>query len=45
MLKAGAPLVMVNDNVRYEGAGIPVDLVLSETLTFSRFLGNGPFFL
>src|SRR5438105_2924614 len=30
VLKSGAPLVMVNDNVRYQGAGIPVDLVLSD---------------
>jgi DNA modification methylase len=30
VLKPGAPLVMVNDNVRYQGAGIPVDLVLSD---------------
>jgi DNA modification methylase len=30
ILKPGATFVIVNDNVRYEGAGIPVDLVLSE---------------
>lgn len=30
VLKPGAPLVMVNDNVRYEGAGVPVDLILSD---------------
>lgn len=29
VLKPGAPFVMVNDNVRYEGANIPVDLILS----------------
>lgn len=29
ILKPGAPFVMVNDNVRYEGANIPVDLILS----------------
>jgi hypothetical protein len=29
-LKTGAPLVMVNDNVRYGGAVIPVDLILSD---------------
>ena len=29
-LKPSAPFVMVNDNVRYEGANIPVDLILSE---------------
>lgn len=30
VLKQGAPLVMVNDNVRYEGIHIPVDLILSD---------------
>ncbi len=30
VLKSGAPLVMVNDNVRYAGIDIPVDLILSE---------------
>src|SRR5262249_49777989 len=30
VLKPGAPLVMVNDNVRYEGASVPVDLILSD---------------
>jgi DNA modification methylase len=30
VLKPGAPLIMVNDNVRYEGAGVPVDLILSD---------------
>lgn len=29
VLKSGAPLVMVNDNVRYQGAHVPVDLILS----------------
>ncbi len=29
VLKAGAPLFMVNDNVRYAGASISVDLILS----------------
>lgn len=29
-LKPGAPFVMVNDNVRYNGAHIPVDLILSD---------------
>ena len=29
LLKKGAPFVMVNDNVRYAGANIPVDLILS----------------
>lgn len=30
VLKPGAPLLMVNDNVRYAGASIPVDIILSE---------------
>ncbi len=30
VLRPGAPFVMVNDNVRYKGANIPVDLILSE---------------
>lgn len=30
LLKTGAPFVMVNDNVRYAGANIPVDLILSD---------------
>jgi len=30
VLKAGAPFVMVNDNVRYQGAHVPVDLILSD---------------
>jgi DNA modification methylase len=30
VLKPGAPLVMVNDNVRYQGARVPVDLILSD---------------
>jgi DNA modification methylase len=29
VLKTGAPLLMVNDNVRYAGAGVSVDLILS----------------
>jgi DNA modification methylase len=29
-LKKGAPLIMVNDNVRYAGASVPVDLILSD---------------
>jgi hypothetical protein len=29
ILKPNAPLFMVNDNVRYAGAGISVDLILS----------------
>jgi DNA modification methylase len=30
ILKPGASLIMVNDNVRYGGAAIPVDLILSD---------------
>jgi DNA modification methylase len=30
VLKPGAPLIMVNDNVRYAGVSISVDLILSE---------------
>ncbi len=30
VLKSNAPLIMVNDNVRYAGASIPVDIILSE---------------
>src|SRR2546429_6441709 len=30
VLKPGAAFVMVNDNVRYQGAHIPVDLILSD---------------
>jgi DNA modification methylase len=30
VLKKGAPLIMVNDNVRYAGVSIPVDIILSE---------------
>lgn len=29
-LKPAAPLVMVNDNVRYQGVHVPVDLILSD---------------
>lgn len=30
VLEHGAPFVMVNDNVRYQGAHLPVDLILSD---------------
>lgn len=30
LLRPGAPFVMVNDNVRYQGAHVPVDLILSD---------------
>lgn len=36
VLKPGAPLVMVNDNVRYAGASVSVDVILSE---FAEKLG------
>lgn len=37
VLKPGAPLIMVNDNVRYAGASIPVDLILSDIATMLGF--------
>lgn len=36
VLKSGAPLIMVNDNVRYAGISISVDLILSD---FAKNLG------
>lgn len=36
ILKPGAPLIMVNDNVRYAGASVSVDLILSD---FAENLG------
>ena len=30
ILKPGSPLIMVNDNVRYQGVHIPVDLILAD---------------
>lgn len=33
VLKIGAPFIMVNDNVRYAGVSIPVDLILSDIAT------------
>lgn len=36
VLKPRAPLIMINDNVRYAGASISVDIILSE---FARQLG------
>lgn len=36
VLKSNAPMIMVNDNVRYAGASISVDVILSE---FARQLG------
>ncbi len=37
ILKPGAPFVMVNDNVRYAGANIPVDLILSDIAQAAGF--------
>ncbi len=37
LLKRGAPFVMVNDNVRYAGANIPVDLILSDIAQSAGF--------
>ncbi len=37
VLKPGSPLIMVNDNVRYAGASIPVDLILSDIATMLGF--------
>ena len=30
VLKPGSPFIMVNDNVRYQGVPVPVDLILSD---------------
>jgi hypothetical protein len=37
LLKPGAPLIMVNDNVRYVGVNIPVDLILSDIAHMAGF--------
>lgn len=37
VLRANAPFVMVNDNVRYQGVGIPVDLILSDIAEAAGF--------
>ena len=37
ILKPGAALIMVNDNVRYGGAAIPVDLILSDIAESAGF--------
>lgn len=37
VLKPDAPLIMVNDNVRYAGASIPVDLILSDIAAILGF--------
>lgn len=41
ILKNGAPFVMVNDNVRYAGANIPVDLILSDFAQSAGFEVKG----
>lgn len=40
VLKPGAPLIMVNDNVRYAGASISVDIILSELAERLGFTGE-----
>ncbi len=40
VLKSGAPMIMVNDNVRYAGASISVDLILSEMAEQLGFTGE-----
>ena len=37
VLKPGAPFIMVNDNVRYQGVVIPVDLILSDIAESAGF--------
>jgi hypothetical protein len=37
VLAPGAPFIMVNDNVRYEGAHVPVDLILSDIAEHAGF--------
>ena len=37
VLKPGAPFIMVNDNVRYQGIHIPVDLILSDIAEHAGF--------
>jgi DNA modification methylase len=45
VLKRGAPLVMVNDNVRYAGASIAVDIILSEMAEQLGFTAENIFVL
>jgi DNA modification methylase len=44
-LKRGAPLIMVNDNVRYAGASVAVDLILSEMAEQLGFTAENIFVL
>lgn len=37
VLRTGAPMVMVNDNVQYQGVPIPVDLILSDIASQAGF--------
>lgn len=37
LIKPGARFVMVNDNVRYHGVHIPIDLILSEIAQYAGF--------
>ena len=37
ILKPGCPLIMVNDNVRYQGVHIPVDLILADIAVEAGF--------
>lgn len=41
VLKHGAPMVMVNDNVRYQGVAVPVDLILSDVAQQAGFEVEG----
>jgi len=45
VLKRGAPLIMVNDNVRYAGASIAVDIILTEMAEQLGFIGETIFVL
>ena len=38
VLKPSAPLIMVNDNVRYAGASVSVDMILSDIAERLGFL-------
>lgn len=40
VLKSGAPLIMVNDNVRYAGASISVDIILTELAEHLGFVAE-----
>ena len=40
VLKPGAPLIMVNDNVRYAGAIVPVDIILTELAEHLGFVAE-----